>query len=115
MQSLGTRELPNLKRVKDSNHTEGLYFLMDVDLKTSELVRVKDEYNRDKDIVQISIFAKSKREEAVFTCPEELDLELLPPAERPSVADLVREGRRPPRFRKIFDDRTGLDYYPFHR
>ena len=48
-------------------------------------------------------------------CPAEYDSELLPPSERPSVQELIRVGRRPPRFRKIFKDKTGLDYYPFHR
>ena len=113
MQSLGERQMPNKKYHQGVKHSEALYFLMDVDVRVGDLPRIKDEYLRDKDIIQFAIFAKDKQEELV--CPETLDAELLPPAERPSVQELVAAGRRPPRFRKIWEDRTGLGYYPFHR
>ena len=87
-----------------------LFFLFS---RVNDIDRIKDEYHRDKDIIQFRMYAKDKAEP--FECPETLDAEMLPPAERPSVAELVKQGRRPPRFRKIFEDRTGLGYYPFHR
>jgi len=113
MQSLGERELPNRKVKKGVKHTLGNYFIMDVDTRVSDLV--KDEYNRDKDIIQHYVFSKGNEEPSVCACAETLDSEMLPPAERPSVQELVKQGRAPPRFRKIFQDNTGLDYYPFHR
>merc|ERR1712059_131657 len=112
MQSLDERELPNKKKSKGQKHTEGTYFIMDVDVRVSDLPKMEDEYNRDKDIIQHLVF---KKNEKPFTCAKTLDQELLPPAERPSVQALISQGRRPPKFRKIFDDKTGLDYYPFHR
>ena len=81
--------------------------------RVKDIDRIKDEYHRDKDIIQFRMYAKDKVEE--FECSKTLDGEMLPPAERPSVTELVKQGRRPPRFRKIFEDRTGLGYYPFHR
>ena len=81
--------------------------------RVNDIDRIQDEYHRDKDIIQFRMFAKDKAEP--FVCPETLDAEMLPAAERPSVAELVKQGRRPPRFRRIFEDRTGLGYYPFHR
>ena len=90
----------------------GVYFLMNCDLKTNAIPTLLDEYRRDKDIIQKYIVADT--EESV-SCPQSYDEELLPPAERPSVQELIKMGRRPPKFRKIFKDKTGLDYYPFKR
>jgi len=112
VESLGERRLPNIKHSKGMRHTEGTYFLMECDLKTKSITGIKDEFLRDKDIVQQSILAVTDEQ---CTCPQTYNDELLPPAERPSVQELIRVGRRPPRFRKIFKDKTGLDYYPFHR
>ena len=112
LQSLGTRTLPNIKHAKGTNHNEGTYVLMDIDVRAADLNKINDEYRRDKDIIQQ--FVLSKTDES-FKCAETLDDELKPPAERPSIQTLIEHGRRPPRFKKIFDSKTGLDYYPFHR
>merc|ERR1712062_796398 len=112
IESLGTRQLPYIKQCKKLRHTEGTYMLMDVDIKAQDLA-INDEYLRDKDIIQQ--FFLSKTDEATdFVCDETLDDERKPPAERPSIQRLIEEGRRPPRFKKIWNSRTGLDYYPFH-
>jgi len=112
MQSLGTRTLPNLKVAKGSKHQEGTYLLMDIDVRAGDLVKLNDEYRRDKDIIQQFFLSKTDEE---FKCAETLDDEMKPPAERPSIQTLIEQGRRPPRFKKIFNPKTGLDYYPFHR
>jgi len=112
IQSMGTRQLPNVKNSKGSKHREGSYLLLDIDVRTQDLVKIQDEYKRNRDIIQQTILSKS---EEVFQCAETLDDEMKPPAERPSVQTLIEQGRRPPRFKKIFDQKTGLDYYPFHR
>ena len=114
IQSLGTRPLPNKKRVKGLTHVEGTYMLMDVDVRTQDIPNIIDEYNRDKDIIQQFFIGKSELATEV-ECENTLDDERKPPAERPSIQRLIEEGRRPPRFRKIFNDKTGLDYPPFHR
>ena len=113
IQSLGTRKLPNIKNSKGMMHTEGTYMLLDIDVKANDLSKMNDEYIRDKDIIQQFFIAKDKDPE--FKCMETLDDERKPPAERPSVQALIEQGRRPPRFKKIFDDKTGLEFYPFHR
>ena len=114
IESLGTRQLPNIKISKKLRHTEGTYMLMDVDIKAKDLARINDEYLRDKDIIQ-QFFLSKTDEAADFVCDETLDDERKPPAERPSIQRLIEEGRRPPRFKKIWNSRTGLDYNPFHR
>jgi len=112
IQSLGFRTLPNLKVSKGRKHREGTYMLMDIDVKASDLVKINDEFIRDRNIIQQNFLSKK---DEFFVCPETLDDEMKPPAERPSVQRLIEQGRRPPRFKKIFDSKTGLDYYPFHR
>ena len=112
IQSLGTRPLPNVKYSKEQKHTEGTYMLMDIDVRTQDLSKIIDEYNRDKDIIQQFFMART---EETFECENTLDLERKKPSERPSIQQLVHEGRRPPRFSKIWNPKTGLDYYPFHR
>jgi len=112
IESLGERRLPNIKKIKGETHSEGTYVQLNLDLTTASIPIIRDEYSRDKDIVQKFLLA---RDSDTPTCPAEFDEELLPPGERPSVQELIRVGRRPPRFRKIFKDKTGLDYYPFHR
>ena len=114
IESLGTRQLPNIKVSKKMRHTEGTYMLMDVDIKAKDLSKINDEYIRDKDIIQQFFLSKTDQMED-FVCEGTLDDERKPPAERPSIQRLIEEGRRPPRFKKIWDSRTGLDYYPFHR
>ena len=114
IESLGTRQLPNIKMSKKLRHTEGTYMLLDVDIKAKDLARINDEYLRDKDIIQ-QFFLSKLDDVADFACDENLDGERKPPAERPSILRLIEEGRRPPRFKKIWNSRTGLDYNPFHR
>jgi ribosomal protein S6 len=112
VESLGDRRLPNIKFVNGEKHTEGSYVLMECDLKAGNVETILDNLSRDKDIIQKAVFSK---EEEQVVCPETFNTELLSPADRPSIQALVEEGRRPPKFKKIFDPKTGLDYYPFHR
>jgi len=112
IQSLGERRLPNIKTVKGERHTEGAYVLFECDIKTDKIYKINDEMLRDKSIIQTYFLAV---QEEKHICPEEYDGELLSPAERPSIQNLITEGRKRPKFRKIWNDHTGLDYYPFHR
>ena len=41
--------------------------------------------------------------------------EFKPPSERPSITNMLDIGRSKPRFRKIWNPKTGMDFYPFHR
>merc|ERR1719322_419234 len=85
---------------------------VDIDMRPQDLSKIIDEYNRDKDIIQQFFLS---RNEETFECENTLDLERKKPSERPSIQQLIQEGRRPPRFSKIWNPKTGLDYYPFHR
>ena len=114
IESLGTRQLPNIKKSKELRHKEGTYMLLDVDIKSQDLSKINDEYLRDNDIIQQFFLSKDDGVED-FVCDGTLSDERKPPAERPSIQRLIEEGRRPPRFKKLWDSRTGLDYYPFHR
>jgi len=113
VESLGERRLPNRKNAKGERHYEGNYITMECDLKTRSVERLCDLFGRDKEVIQQYVVALNEQDESV--CPRSYDDELLPPSERPSIQALIASGRRPPKFRKIFSDKTGLDYYPFHR
>ena len=41
--------------------------------------------------------------------------ELLPPSQRPSIHEMMEMGKRPKKYERKFEPRTGLDYYPFKR
>jgi len=113
VESLGDRRLPNRKTAGDGTKvTEGTYFSFECDLKTNSAPRIMDEFNRDKEIIQKYLLACSDEKVA---CPQTYDSELLPPSERPSVQQLISEGRRRHPHKKTFSDKTGLDLYPFHR
>eukprot|EP00088_Acartia_fossae_P066774 TRINITY_DN8292_c0_g1_i4.p1 TRINITY_DN8292_c0_g1~~TRINITY_DN8292_c0_g1_i4.p1 ORF type:complete len:152 (-),score=20.78 TRINITY_DN8292_c0_g1_i4:212-667(-) len=113
IQSLGERKLPNIKHVHNEKHTEGTYMLFEFDSKTDAIPPLKTTFTNDRDIVQKYVKALDK--DADIECPKVFDSELLSPSERPSIQEMIKEGRRAPRFRKIWDNRTGLSYDPFHK
>ena len=53
------------------------------------------------------------REQVPIECT--LEDEFKPPAERPSIKEMMELGRRRPLHKKIWNPKTGMDFYPFHR
>ena len=89
-----------------------LYFLFYTELET-----IKDELTRDKEVMRRSFFAidttTDAREKPPLQCT--FDDEMKPPAERPSIQEMIKLGGDKPRYTKQWNPKTGLDYYPFHR
>ena len=82
-----------------------------VDVPAKEVNVLYDEYNRDEDIIKKDFVGIEARPEPKCT----LDDEFKPPTERPSVQLMIDIGRAPPKYTKIWNPKTGLDLYPFHR
>ena len=84
------------------------------DLPHARLRPILDEYKRDTDLLRKSfVSVDTYRDRKDPTCT--LEEELLPPSTRPSVQRMIEQGRRPHRYKKFWEHKTGLDYYPFHR
>ena len=82
-----------------------------------ELDTIKDELQRDKDVMRKTFFGidttEALREQKPLKCT--LEDEYKPPAERPSIQNMLALGRQRPKHTKIWNPKTGMDYYPFHR
>ena len=82
-----------------------------VDVPAQKMHMLYDEFNRDEDIIKKDFVGLQPKLEPVCT----LDDEFKPPAERPSVKQMIEMGRSKPRYTKIWNPKSGLDFYPFHR
>nr|ACO10599.1 Probable mitochondrial 28S ribosomal protein S6 [Caligus rogercresseyi] len=111
MESFGERRFPQTTEFRGERHSEGTYFLMKVDVPVSRLNPILSELTLDGDFIRKKFISVKEKPDPVCTLEEEL----LPPSKRPSVQEMIRMGRRPPRFKKNFKSLTGLDYNPFHR
>ena len=78
---------------------------------------IQDELMRDKDVMRRNLFGidttSDIREKLPLQCT--LHEEFKPPAERPSVQNMIALGRRRPRHTKPWNPKTGMNFYPFHR
>lgn len=77
---------------------------------------INEEWGRDVDIVRRNVF--KKEEKLKFECT--LEEELLPPAYRKDVAEMIQVARNSKKFRQqqkrtVWSANTGLDFYPFQR
>ena len=83
-----------------------------VDVPAKEVNQIYDEYNRDEDIIKRDFVGlEAKPKPAVCT----LNDEFKPPTERPSVKLMIELGRSKPKYTKIWNPKSGLDFYPCHR
>ena len=82
-----------------------------------DLADIKDEFQRDKDVMRKTFFGidttEAVREQKPLQCT--LEDEFKPPSERPSIQRMIDIGRKKPKHTKIWNPKTGMDYYPFHR
>ncbi len=108
---LGHRNLPQKKHSGGEVHTKGSYFVMCVDLKTQQVSAIMDFAKRDAQVLQHDLIGVKPKEEPVCT----LDEELLPPSQRPSVQAMIEIGRKRPKYRRIFEHKTGLGFYPLYK
>ena len=82
-----------------------------------ELLPIGEEINRDNDVIRKTFIGldttASLREQPPLECS--LHEEMKPPSERPSVQKMMALGRKAPRFTHVWNPKTGMDFYPFHR
>lgn len=109
LENVGTRPLPYKISEHGLVHRTGSYFLMHFDCATHLIADFREEYCRDIDIVRANIF---KVEEPVpVNCT--IDEELLPPAYRKEVIEMMEVAKR--KEKPKYDQKSGLDYYPFQK
>ncbi len=80
-------------------------------MRTKTIPTLLEEYGRDHDVLRRGFVAFKERPDPACT----LEDELKPPHERPSVQQMILDGRRPWKYAQPFEPNTGLDYDPFHR
>uniref|UniRef100_T1JCB3 Small ribosomal subunit protein bS6m n=1 Tax=Strigamia maritima TaxID=126957 RepID=T1JCB3_STRMM len=90
LENMGSKTLPYKIRSSGKNHTTGNYFLYHFEAAPSAIGQYMDFYDRDIDIIRPTIALKSERKPHICTLEEEL----LPPAYRKDVADLLVEGKK---------------------
>lgn len=69
----------------------------------------EEEYRRDIDIIRASVFKIEPPQRIQCT----LDEELLPPAYRKNVIEMMRVSKR--KEKRKYSQNSGLDYYPFQK
>lgn len=109
LDNLGTRPLPFKMSQHGLVHRTGSYFLMHFDCATNLIADFREEYSRDIDIVRVNVF--KVEEPPTLECT--LDEELLPPAYRKEVIEMMAMAKK--REKPKYDQKSGLDYYPFQK
>ena len=112
IENLGEKELPCKASSHGKVHKHASHFLFYFDVPPSSLADLSDECRRDMDIIRSHIYTKNELlKEKECTLQEEL----LPPAYRPSVMNLLEEAKKQRSEKYKFKYNSGLDYYPFSR
>ncbi|CAH0546027.1 unnamed protein product [Brassicogethes aeneus] len=109
LENLGTRDMPYKTSVHGAVHKKASYFLYEFNAPPSSLETLLDAYSRDVDIIRRQIYKKKAIEP--FECT--LNDEILPPAYRKDVQELISEARKLEKPK--FSYNSGLDYYPFQK
>ncbi|KAJ9592664.1 hypothetical protein L9F63_015679 [Diploptera punctata] len=109
IENLGTQDLPYKMTSHGMVHKQGSYFVLQFVVPPKTIAELKDEYIRDVDIIRPKIFRSEPPEE--FECT--LHEEMLPPAYRKDVQEIVKKSEKIDRYK--FKSNSGLDYYPFQK
>lgn len=116
LENLGTKNLPYKISTHGMPHRIGSYFLITLDVPPTAIEDLDDEYARDVDIVKKTWVKKVEPEKIDCSLQEEL----LPPAYRKDVQEMLHISKNSKRARKeektrVWKPNSGLDYYPFQR
>ncbi|XP_048481164.1 probable 28S ribosomal protein S6, mitochondrial [Plutella xylostella] len=112
IENLGFRAMPYKTSAHGVVHREANYFVFKIDTPTRVVADLKEEYGRDVDIIRQRVFKAT--EETNTNCT--LEKELLPPAYRKEVQNMIEEGKtQVNKFTYKFNYNSGLDYYPFQK
>ncbi|XP_012225659.1 small ribosomal subunit protein bS6m [Linepithema humile] len=111
MENWGLKQLPCKIKSHQHVHREANHFLICFDAPPNQLEKIFDECNRDVDIVRLKIYKQNEpiKKECTF------HKEMLPPAYRPSVQEMMKMAQKQNRNKYEFKHNSGLDYYPFNR
>lgn len=86
--------------------------MISFDSNMNAIKELRDEYQRDVDIVRHSFIMK--KDVQIFNC--QLDSEMQPPMYRKDVQEMIKKGKTQQNpFTKIFRYNSGLTYYPFQK
>lgn len=91
-------------------HKTASTFIIQFDTPPAAIDDLSEEYGRDVDIIRKRIFKVTESEPIECTLHEEL----LPPAYRKNVQNMIAEGMKQQSSTK-FKHNSGLDYYPFQK
>lgn len=108
---LGHRQCPKKLFREGTLYSHANYFIFNCDLQEKILHELKDEFDRNQNVLRKAFIEVRPRAPVECTLQEELQI----PSHRPSVQKMIYEGRQVPKFRKIWEPNTGLDFYPFHK
>ncbi|XP_059613313.1 small ribosomal subunit protein bS6m-like [Phlebotomus argentipes] len=109
--NMGTMDLPYKMSSQGLVHRIGTHFLVEFSLPPSQIEDINEEFSRDVDIIR-RVIVKTENElqtPKVKACT--LHEELLPPAYRKEVQEMIAIGKR--KQKPKFKYNSGLDYYPF--
>ncbi|XP_014219509.1 probable 28S ribosomal protein S6, mitochondrial [Copidosoma floridanum] len=112
--NLGKQPTPWKMMDNQIAHREAHYFIFHFFAPPAKLESLRKEYNRDVDILKVTILT-SEDVKSVKKCT--LHEELLPPMYRPDVQKMLEIGakQKAKTEKHKFKFNTGLDYYPFQR
>ncbi|XP_077291060.1 mitochondrial ribosomal protein S6 [Arctopsyche grandis] len=110
--SLGHQPTPFKISCTDSQHREAHYFIIKFDSNIKMISRLRDEYNRDVDVVRQQFY--KVRDERAISC--ELEKESQPPAYREEVQEMMKQGKKQQNpFTYKFKYNSGMTHYPFQK
>lgn len=112
LENLGTRPLPFKISEHGLVHKTGSSFVIKFDSPPTAILDLKEEYGRDVDIIRRHIF-KLEEETLEEKKPCTLHEELLPPAYRKEVIEMINLGKK--NQKPKYPQNTGLSYYPFQK
>lgn len=97
-------------------HHSGSYYFIEFDVPPTSIVDLQEEFKRDVDIIRRHWVRKEAPEKVECTLHEEL----LPPAYRKDVKEMIEIAKNSKKYRQeqkrtVWKSNTGFDYYPFQR
>lgn len=97
-------------------HHSGSYYYMEFDVPPTSIVDLQEEFKRDVDIIRRHWVRKDEPEKVECTLHDEL----LPPAYRKDVKEMLEIAKNSKKYRHdqkrtVWKSNTGFDYYPFQR
>ncbi|GLG98470.1 hypothetical protein R5R35_014454 [Gryllus longicercus] len=109
LDSLGTKDLPYRISSHGAVHRRASQFIIEFVVPPSSIKILKDEFERDIDVVRSRIYKVEELTPVECTLHEEI----LPPAYRKDVQEMVELAKK--KFKPKFKNNTGLSYYPFQK